>query len=275
MHHRISFRRALMYVVLAGLAWGTGGPTGALLSRHADLSPLATSFWRLSAAAIWLALARRVVRSGPIRPRLAAAPLRYVLSGIGLAVCQLGYFAAIPRVGIGVATVIALGAGPIFITLATRERLTAAVPVAIGGLTLLTLDTGSANLTGVAAALLSAAGYATTTVLNRNDPDPLTSAYLGFAAGALLLTPFATFPSTTTGWLLIAYFGLIPTAVAYTLFYAALNTLKASTASVVALLEPLVATAIGTLAFHEHLTPATLLGGALLLLAITAQSRHH
>ncbi|WP_410792382.1 EamA family transporter [Kribbella sp. C-35] len=282
MHHRLSTRRALVYVVLAALAWGTGGPTGALLSQYAGLTPLATSFWRLAAAATWLATARLAVHlasrrpaltAGRLRPVLAASPLRHVLSGLGLAVCQLGYFTAIPRVGVGIATVIALGAAPIFITLAARERLTPALFAAIAGLILLSTTNGTANLTGIAAAVISAAGYSLTTLLNRNTPDPLTTALLGFTTGAVFLAPFAALPTTLTGWLLIAYFGLVPTAVAYTLFYAGLRTLKASTAAVLALLEPVVAAAIGVLAFHEHLTPLALLGAAVLLLAVAAQSR--
>ena len=272
MHHRLSTRRALVYVVLAALAWGTGGPTGALLSAY-GLTPLATSFWRLAAAVVWLSLARLAVRRAPLRPVVAAGPLRHVLSGVGLAVCQLGYFTAIPRVGVGIATVIALGAAPIFITLAARERLTPALFAALAGLILLSATNGTANLVGIAAAVLSAAGYSLTTLLNRNTPDPLTTALLGFTAGALFLAPFAALPTTLIGWLLIAYFGLVPTAFAYTLFYIGLRTLKASTASVLALLEPVVAAAIGVLAFHEHLTPLALLGGAVLLLAVAAQSR--
>ncbi|MER7247646.1 DMT family transporter [Kribbella sp. NPDC000426] len=262
-----------MYVVLAGLAWGTGGPTGALLSQYAGLTPTATSFWRLTAAALWLALARKALRRPSIRSVIAANPLRHVLSGIGLAVCQLGYFAAIPRVGVGIATVIALGAGPVLITLATRERLTPAIAVALLGLTLLTADTGSANALGIAAALLSAAGYATTTILNRNTTDPLTNAFLGFAVGAVLLLPFAALPTTPTGWLLITYFGLVPTALAYTLFYKALTTLTPATASVTALVEPIAATALAITFFHEHPTPVSTAGAALLLLAITTQPR--
>lgn len=273
MHHRLSTRRALGYVVIAGLAWGTGGPTGALLSQYAGLSPLATSFWRLAAAAAWLALARLVVPFATPAP-VTAGPLRYVFSGVGLAVCQLGYFLAIPRVGVGVATVIALGTAPLLIAAATRERVTAATCAAIGGLVLLTATTsGSASLVGIAAAVLSAAGYSLTTLLNRNTPDPIRTAFVGFVVGAVFLLPFAALPTTYVGWLLIAYFGLVPTALAYTLFYAGLRTLSAATASVIALLEPVVAAAIGVLALGEHLTPMALAGGALILLAIAARAR--
>jgi DME family drug/metabolite transporter len=290
MHHRRSTRRALLLVTLAAIAWGTGGATGALLSEYAGLTPTATSFWRLAAAALWLTLARPAARraTGPsVRPALrrgavrpfGALPLHYVLSGAGLAICQLGYFAAIPRIGIGLATVIAVGAGPILITLGARERLTAALVGAVAGLALLTLDTAATptNLAGLAAALLSAVGYSVTTLLNRNATDPITSAHVGFTTGALVLIPFAVtagiLPTSPIGWALIAFFGLIPTALAYTLFYAALRTLPASTAAVIALLEPVVATAIGLLAFHECLTPTAAVGAVVLLTAVAAQAR--
>jgi drug/metabolite transporter, DME family len=266
-------RGALISVIVAALAWGTGGPTGALLSQH-GLTPLATSFWRLATAAVWLASARLFTRHTFVRPLVAAGPLRHIFSGLGLAVCQLGYFTAIPRVGVGIATVIALGAAPLLITLAARERLTPALFAALAGLILLSATSGTANLTGTALAVLSAAGYSITTLLNRNTPDPLTTALLGFTAGAVFLTPFAALPTTLTAWLLIAYFGLVPTAFAYTMFYIGLRTLKASTASVIALLEPVVATAIGVSLFHEHLTLTALTGAAIVLTAATAQSRH-
>jgi DME family drug/metabolite transporter len=276
MHHRLSTSRALGYVVVAGLAWGTGGPTGALLSQYAGLSPLATSFWRLAAAAAWLALARLVVPSAaPVM--VAGGPLRSVFSGVGLAVCQVGYFLAIPRVGVGIATVIALGTAPVLIAVATRERVTvstsATTCAAVVGLVLLTAATdGSGDLLGIAAAVLSAAGYSLTTLLNRNTPDPITTAFVGFVVGAVLLLPFAALPSTALGWLLIGYFGLVPTALAYTLFYAGLRTLSASTASVIALLEPVVAAAIGVFALGEHLTPAALAGAAIVLVAIAVRA---
>ncbi|MEV5967450.1 EamA family transporter [Kribbella sp. NPDC051952] len=276
MHHPVarSTARGLLYVVIAGLAWGTGGPTGALLFQYTGLDSTAVSFWRLAAAALWLALARRILRRGRLRHGFAP---RYLFSGLGLALCQLGYFAAIPRVGVAVATVIALGAGPLFIALGARERVTSTLALAVIGLALLVSggQSGSAEVAGIAFALLSAAGYALTTLLNRTEADPITGAFLGFAYGAAILLPLTltgTILPTHIGWPLIAYFGLVPTALAYTLFYAGLTTLRASTAAVVALIEPAVAATLGVLLFHEHLTPRSLAGIAVLLAAVLLQA---
>ncbi|TDC25796.1 EamA/RhaT family transporter, partial [Kribbella albertanoniae] len=197
MHHRLapSSARGLLYVALAGIAWGTGGPTGALLAQHSGLNSTAISFWRLLTGAIWLAAACRLLGRTRITHHFATAPLRYLLSGLGLAVCQLGYFAAIPRVGIAVATVVSLGVGPLFIALGARERITTALLLAILGLTLLVIGneaSGTPSTSGIALSLISGAGYALTTLLNRNQQDPTTSALLGFTTAALILLPLAT-----------------------------------------------------------------------------------
>ncbi len=283
MHHRFapsSSARGLLYVAVAGIAWGTGGPTGALLFQHSGLNSTAISFWRLLGGAAWLAVACWLLGRRRIGHQFVAAPLRYVLSGFGLAVCQLGYFAAIPRVGIAVATVVSLGVGPLFIALGARERITGALLLAIVGLGLLVWgdgSSGSASISGIAFSLVSGAGYALSTLLNRDQQDPVTSAMLGFSAGALILLPLAMMEGVTPAlgsWPLIAYFGLVPTALAYASFYLGLRAVRASTAAVVALIEPLLAALIGVLAFDEHLTPVSLIGAAVLLVAVLLQARH-
>jgi drug/metabolite transporter, DME family len=95
-----------------------------------------------------------------------------VLTGIGLALYQLAYFAAVGLVGVAVSTVIALGAGPVLIALGARiwtaERLarqgTVTLAVALLGLILLVFGGGgassSSSILGVGLAVLSALGYA-------------------------------------------------------------------------------------------------------------------
>ena len=281
MHQRLapSTARGLLYVALGGVAWGTGGPTGALLFQYSGLNSTAISFWRLLGGAFWLAIACRVLGRGPIIQQFAAAPMRYILSGLGLAVCQLGYFAAIPQVGVAIATVVSLGAGPVLIALGARERITSTVLIAVLGLALLVSSgggTGSGWIPGIAFSLLSAAGYALTTLLNRDQQDPITSAFLGFTTGAIMLLPLAMTRGLTPApisWPLLAYFGLVPTALAYALFYTGLRAIRASTAAVIALIEPLLAALIGVLAFHEHLTTLSIIGAAVLLAAVLLQAR--
>ncbi|MET9777874.1 DMT family transporter [Streptomyces sp. NPDC006367] len=80
------------------------------------------------------------------------------------------------------------------------------------------------------------------------------------------LLPEMERPAWTLG--LILYLGAVPTALAYTLFFAGLGVVRATTASVVALVEPLTAAVIGVLVFGERLNAIVLTGTALLLFAV-------
>jgi drug/metabolite transporter, DME family len=163
--------------------------------------------------------------------------------------------------------------------LGARERITTALLIAVLGLALLVSGDGGAgqgSLLGVVFSVLSAAGYALTTVLNRDQQDPITSALLGFTTGAIILLPVAMtggLVPAPVSWPLLAYFGLVPTALAYALFYTGLRAIRASTAAVIALIEPLLAAAIGVLEFHEHLSTLSLAGAAVLLAAVLLQAR--
>ncbi|WP_162795506.1 EamA family transporter, partial [Nonomuraea lactucae] len=140
----VSARRGAFYVSLAATAWGTGGAAGSLLLQSGGLGPVGVSLWRhLLGAAFLLALTRlsggRLARLGP----------RVVVVGAGMAVYQAAYFASIARSGVAVATVVTMGATPVFTALGSRflvgERLgrpgQAALATALAGLLLLTAET--------------------------------------------------------------------------------------------------------------------------------------
>lgn len=71
------------------------------------------------------------------------------------------------------------------------------------------------------------------------------------------------------GWLRLGYLGLLPTAVGYGLFYMGMRTTSAAAASIATLLEPLTSTIIAVTMLHEPLSPQALLGGGLLMLAMS------
>jgi DME family drug/metabolite transporter len=96
---------------------------------------------------------------------------------------------------------------------------------------------------------------------------------VGFAGGALLLTPVAlavglrlTADPVALGVLL--YLGVVPSALAYAFFFTGIKTVPGAVASIVTLLEPLTATALATGFLGERLTPGALLGGLLVLAAV-------
>ncbi|MET7526778.1 DMT family transporter [Streptomyces sp900116325] len=284
--------RSLFYLIVAGVAWGTAGAAASLIFRVSDLGPLALSFWRCVGGLVLL-LAALV-----LRPRRTPAPesrrrrlLRILGTGVGLTVFQSAYFAAVEATGLAVGTVVTLGAGPVLIAVGARltmgERLggggLAAVVGALAGLAVLVLggDGGTVRPTGVALALLSAAGYAGITLLTRwlgrdgGGSDALATSAWAFGIGALGLLPMAaaeglvphTADAAQVVWLLV-YVAAVPTALAYALYFAGAAVVRAATVSVIMLLEPVSAAVIAVAVLREQLTAATVVGTLLLLTAV-------
>lgn len=268
--------RGLLYVCIAGTAWGTGGAVAAVLYDTSGLGPVAVSWWRFIGGALLLAAVRR--RRGPFTFRRSM-----VITGCGLALYQTAYFVAIHYTGLAVATVVTLGAGPVLIAagarIAGQERLdrvgAAACAVALVGLVLLVGTGGEVSLPGVGFALLSAVGYAAVTLLSRRDggPDPYDAALGGFGVGTVVLAPLALAAGPLPAWDgatagLLLYLMVVPTALAYALFFAGLAVVRATTASVVALIEPVTAAAVAVTLLGESLSASAAFGGAVLLSAV-------
>ncbi|MCX4678696.1 DMT family transporter [Streptomyces sp. NBC_01433] len=285
--------RSLLYLVVAGVAWGTAGAAASLIFRVSDLGPLALSFWRCAGGLVLLAGALA------LRPRRTPGPsetgrrrlLRILGTGIGLTLFQSAYFAAVEVTGLAVGTVVTLGAGPVLIAVGARltmgERLgrggLAAVTGALAGLAVLVLGGDGAEVRplGIALALLSAAGYAAITLLTRwlgrdgGGGDALATSAWAFGIGAVGLLPMAAaeglVPHTAeTGqvlWLLV-YVAAVPTALAYALYFAGAAAVRSATVSVIMLLEPVSAALIAVTVLRERLTAATVIGTLFLLTAV-------
>ncbi|NGO14235.1 EamA family transporter [Streptomyces sp. HC44] len=281
--------RGLFYLTVAGAAWGTAGAAASLVYRVSDMGPVALSFWRCAGGLVLL-LAVRLLRPQPRpteRPRLRTTLLRIGVTGVGLAVFQTAYFAAVEATGLAVATVVTLGAGPVLIALGARltmsERLgsggAAAVAGALAGLAVLVLGSGDTTVRpwGVVLALVSAAGYSVMTLLTRwwgrdGGADAPSTTVGAFAVTTLCLLPFglaeglvphtAELPQVMG---LLAYIAAIPTALAYALYFAGAAVVRSATVSVIMLLEPVSAAVLAVGLLGERLTAATLVGTLLML----------
>jgi drug/metabolite transporter, DME family len=290
-------RRGLAFLAVAGTAWGTTGAAVDVVYRSSDFGPMALSFWRFAGGFVLLLAARRFVparRAAAARPVLPRA-LVLVGTGLGLAVFQTAYFAAVRDTGLAVGTIVTLGACPLFTAAGGRaflgERVgrggAAAVSCALLGLGILVLGNqqGQVRPDGVAAALLSAAGYAVAALLGRwtgrhgtgEEPYSLTLWSFGIGAAAMLplawregLVPGAAHPllvAAMLGWVTV-----FTTAVAYPLYFAGAAVVRAATAAVVMLIEPVSAAALAVTLLGERLTVVTIAGTAVMLTAIAGLS---
>jgi DME family drug/metabolite transporter len=283
-------RRGMILILLSSLFWGTVGIATQAIYLIADTNPLSIGFFRLLFAApalllcSWFLLRRRAFQ---IHWR---DMLKMVMIGAMLALYQICYFASIVQVGVTIAVLVTLCTAPIMVALLgavfLRERLTrvtllALVCALLGTVLLVWVDPQGAaesknTVLGVILALGSAFGYAALTLFSRSLSDryhPIQPIAIGFSSGALILLPFAlwnglviSYPSEA--WLMMVYMGLIPSALAYVMFYAGLRFVPATVATILTLIEPLTSTILAWILFQEQIGQYGLVGAALLFAAI-------
>jgi DME family drug/metabolite transporter len=292
----------LLFIALASISWGTTGATMTLLAKETAIGPLLVGWVRVAVAAPCLLLAavlnemitvRRVAGHRRVPAGAGWAPRElpsYALLGLAMAAYQVCYFWAVTLTGVAVTALLAICSAPLVIAvlaaLFLRERLTPAVQAALGmaviGTALLVIGPhGPGEVAGhfVGGALLalgagvSYAVYAVAAkgLLARIAPLPV--AAMTFSLAAVFLAPIllgerAPFSLLATGWPLLLYLGMGPTAAAYVLFTLGLRRVPATAAAIVSLLEPLTATLLGVIAFGESLDPLGLAGAVLLLASL-------
>jgi drug/metabolite transporter (DMT)-like permease len=214
---------------------------------------------------------------------------------VGVAGCQLVYFAAIQRIPVGTAILIEYMA-PLLLVAVVWLR-TLKVPkavvligsvVALLGLVLVVSPSGagSFDVLGLLFALAAMVGCAVYYVIAARPSDGLPSVALaafGLLIGGLALAltglvgvvPYTAtlsdvrlFDSPVAWWVPLLVVGLAATAIAYATSIAATNMLGSRLGSFAGLLEVVFATFYAWLLLGEELTPLQFLGGALILAGI-------
>lgn len=284
-------RAGLLAVSGAGLLWGTTGVAVRTVQDHSSLSAISIGCYRMIISAVVLLIVMRAA----VWRRAALAwrnhRIAFLISGAGLGWYQALYFLGVQDVGVSVSTLISLGLAPVVLTLVSavsnrRAPAPAAIVTvlcAVGGLALVTLSAGNSPdaphpVIGIVASVASGVGYAFVTVMNRrlvSDGDALALTGATSVIGAVVLLPIAipagmAVPSSAiaNGWLV--YIGILPTVVAYWLFYTGLRSTPTEVAGVLTLLEPLTAALLAAWLLGESLSTAGWIGTGLLLAAITA-----
>ena len=276
-------------VLVAAILFGTTGTAQAL-------GPDGSTPMTVGASRILIGggiLAAMALASGGFRGRW---PLGQVaIAGAGVAIYQLAFFQAVADTGVAVGAIVAIGSGPVFAGILERildgawpgRTWLAATALATTGVAVLSLASASdASLSarGIGLALVSGLGYATYTIvakrLLRLGHEPVAVMGASFGVGAVLLLPVLLLGDTawlhTPGGLALAlYLGIVPTALAYSLFARGLQSLDASEVTTLVLAEPLTATVLGVVVLGERVGAGGVVGGLLVLagLAVLALPR--
>jgi len=149
------------------------------------------------------------------------------------------------------------------------------------GLLLVTPDFDLANQAsaGLLWALLSGLLFALLSLTNRAGSGSVPAVQTALCQNLVVVLCLLPFASPQLGsvraldWLWIGILGVLCTGLAHSLFVASLTVVKARTAAMVFALEPVYGITIAWLLFGENPSLATLLGGALIIIAIVLSSR--
>jgi drug/metabolite transporter (DMT)-like permease len=218
---------------------------------------------------------------------------------VGVALVQYLYFVAIHNLPVGVALLIEFTA-PLFVALFARfvykeqirRRIWVAVVLCLAGLAVVVeVWAGIAFSTvGVTAALGGAFGltaYLLMAERERRQRDAVSLSFYGFLFAALMwmiVQPLWEFPWDVLGntvslqgnlsehtapvWMLVGFIVVVGTMITFSLLTGALRHLSATRASIVATLEPVVATVVAWLWLGETFGATQLIGGAVVLAGI-------
>lgn len=275
--------RGTAYVLAAASLWGTLGIV-ARLAYAGGATPGEVVFFRAAIAfgLAWAAAWRQGVSLAVPRRRW---PLLVAYGTISVGLFYLSYFWAVRLLPVAVAAVL-LYTAPVLVAVLARlllgeplgPRRVLALAVAVAGVVLVSAPDPAAGVpwVGLAVGLLAGLTYALYSIFGKlalRDLDPAAVVVYTLGVGALVLL-VALPPSrllrlewTPAVWGWVVLLGAGPTFLAYRLYTAGLQWIPASTAAIVATVEPVVAALLGWLVLGEALTGGQGVGALLVLLA--------
>ncbi|KGP00732.1 membrane protein [Alcaligenes faecalis] len=272
--------RALAAIHVAAVLFGLTGIFGELIQVGAML----ITAGRASFAVLALFISIRSQGRGLGQGMQAADFRTLLMASIMLAIHWATFFVAVKVGGVAIAT-LGFASFPAFITLCEwavlRERVTVSEWIILAlvtvGLLLVTpsFDFQDQSTIGLAWAIASGFTFAMFTLINRRAAKHLSAQQVAWWENlfvALMCWPFAIpllGDSTLVDWVWIALLGVFCTALSHYLLVSALSVLNARSAGIVIALEPVYAIAFAALLFAQYPSSRALLGGAIMIGAIT------
>jgi DME family drug/metabolite transporter len=284
--HRVP---GVVLVALAALCWGLSGGIGGILMAD-GWDAVVVAFYRgaigLVFVLFWLAIRPR--RSGLTNRRLW---FWAAIAGLGVAGNFAFYFISIAHGSIAVAATL-MYCAPVYVFLvsfalkleSSMPWKWAAIAVVMLGVALLTgiYDIGASGITpiGVAAGLLAGLCYAVFIFgFKYAAPYGSPQAILVVAFAALVAVLLwlgdvhqAVGGSSALHWLLFAALGVLGAGLSFFLYIVGLHQTRPTTASIVAMIEPVTASLFGVAILSESLTGPQLIGMSLILVTVTTLS---
>ena len=287
--------RGYLLILAAGALWGTIGFFATLLA-NLGMKAGPVAFFRVLSSTVMLALVLLIKGKGISLFRISRRGLFscMLIGVVSQAFYNVCYMNTIEQNGMATAAVF-LYTSPVYVALLSRlffhEPLTGnkilAIVMNIVGCVLTVTGGVFSEMRispfGLVMGLLAGFTYALLPILSRtgaSEENPYTAAFYGQLFGALMLffliRPYQN-PGTEFTWqiiLVLIGFGLIPSALAYIVYYGGMSRItETSKVPVIASVETVVAAVIGLVAFGQTLGVVKILGIALVLCSIAVMNR--
>lgn len=274
-------------LIAAAVLWGTTGTAASFLPS--GVSPMATGAATMGIGGLLLFAVRRRGAIAALRDHRSRGWL--LVGSVGVVVYALTFYGGMALAGVAIGNVVALGSGPVFAALLERvlersvltRRWMLCTTAAVVGVVLLTAGGHGASgdegllVPGVLLGLVAGAAYALYSYasgrvmrLGSGSSDVMAGMFAPAAVVLLVVllatgVPLVQQPASLG---VIAYLAVGPMFLAYLLFGAGLARHRASTATTITLLEPIVATVLAVVVVGERLEPLGWAGAGVILVAL-------
>lgn len=281
-------------IILASLLWGT---TGTAASLSPDISPLAIGAFSMGSAGVLLMFTARKTLSVDY-PLLLAQPKILFLGALSIAIYPLAFYSSMRFAGVAIGTVVSIATAPFFAAilerLISKKRISfqwlISFIIGVIGIALLTLGKEQASHTtqnillqhiGIVLGFIAGLTYASYSWAARHliesGVHSQSSMSSMFGCAALLLLPSLWFTgenlfSSPTNTLVSLYMAIIPMYLGYLFFAFGLKRIDASKATLITLIEPLVATLLAVLIIGESFKMMGWFGMLLISLCLLLQT---
>ena len=280
-------RSSILFVVTAGILFGTAGTAQAL--GPTGTTPVGVGVLRIQVGALALLAAMPFLGHDPRRLLPLWRTPAMLVTAISAALYQPLFFAAVSQVGVVLGTLVAVGSEPVlagivgWIVLHHRPTASwiAVTGIAVAGLVLLSADSlGVGTATGVLLALGAGLCSACYTVAAKIQLDRGVTALEvpagSFVLGGILLLPLLIgqpldWVAQPSGIALILYLGIATMAIANTLLTRGIHGLKPGPVATLMLTDPVVATILGVVVLGETLAPVAAVGVLMVLGGLVMQ----
>ena len=281
-------RRGYLLVLAATICWATSGTFIKIIRHDYGLSAWTLAFYRdLFTFIIFLSIS---VVLGVDRLRVARRDLipLAAMGAISIGIFHVLWAMAVTMLPVAVATVLNY-TSPVFVVLFTwalwhekpDRRQTVAVIMAFVGCVFVTGAYNIADMNwnwlGLLVGLFTGLTYGLFTIFGKNalrhyDSWTVLTYAFGFAAVTLLvLQPGATlemFTKPLSAWLWMIVLVVVSTVIGFGLYTSGLKQLSASSASITATLEPVIATGFAFALLGEVIEPVQMVGGIIVIISV-------